>query len=151
MMVRKDLLQQIWGGDLTEAAQSETTPLTGILSSLTKLPVVTLTSAHEAAQPFAMMEDTDILEGVSLGDVLSEELGIDVPFGAIVLVQPQSFEHGFDGSAQKLGEILGAILLEMSQGSLDQDLKVDVSLAQKTNVAFSGTSSFPSLSASRLQ
>lgn len=146
MMVRKEILEQIWGNDLVAATKAETTPLTGILASLTKLPVVTLSSGHEAARPFALLEDTEVLEGVSLGDVLSEELNLEVPFGALILVQPKDFDLGFDVSAQKLGEVLGAILLEMSQGSVEQDLTIDPTLAGAPEVI-----GFSSLSGTRLQ
>ncbi len=151
MVVRKEILEQIWGGDLVEAAKAEVTPLTGILASLTKLPVVTLTSSHEAARPFAMLDGAEVLEGVSLGDALAEELELEVPIGALVLVQPKGFDLGFDVSAQKLGEVLGAILLEMSQGQTDIDLKIDPTLAEQSGMALSRTAGFSAMSASRLQ
>lgn len=109
------VIGQIWGGDLSEDCNAQEAPLAGLLGSLMDVPVVTLSSEAKMERPIAMMEETEVLPGATLGDVLAEELSIEVPFGALVLIQPKSFAKSQDLSGQKLGEILGHIILEMTQ------------------------------------
>ncbi len=111
------VIGQIWGGDLSEDGEQQGSPLAGLLGSLMDVPVVTLCSEAAMLRPIAMMEETEVLPGASLGDVLAEELSIEVPFGALVLIQPKGFAKSQDLSGQKLGEILGHIILDMSQGA----------------------------------
>lgn len=113
---RNGLIAQIWGGDLSESGDLQGSPLAGLLGSLMDVPVITLASDAEMTRPIAVMEETDILDDASLGDVLSEELGIEVPYGALILVMPRDFAQSNDLSGQKLGEILGQIILDMTQG-----------------------------------
>jgi len=111
------VIGQIWGGELSEDQEAKGAPLAGLLGSLMDVPVVTLSSEAKMQRPIAMMEETEVLPGATLGDVLAEELSIEVPFGALVLIQPKDFSKSQDLSGQKLGEILGHIILEMSQGT----------------------------------
>ena len=115
-MERNGLIAQIWGGDLSEGGDLQGSPLAGLLGSLMDVPVIALASDAEMARPIAVMEETEILDDVSLGDVLSEEMGIEVPYGALILVMPKDFSQSQDLSGQKLGEILGHIILDMTQG-----------------------------------
>lgn len=116
MVEHSGLIGQIWGGTLTVEAEQGASPLAAVLGSLMDVPVVTLASDVEKTRPFAVMEETEVLPGASLGDVLAEELSIDIPYGALVLVQPKDFTKAQDLSGQKLGEIIGHIILEMAQG-----------------------------------
>lgn len=137
-MERHGLIAQIWGGDLTEDKDSMGSPLAGLLGSLMDVPVITLTSDATMQRPIAVMEETEVLPGASLGDVLSEELGIDVPYGVLVLIQPAGFAKSKDLSGQQLGEILGHIILEMTQGVHSVDATGEERAEDLMRVAMSG-------------
>ena len=127
-MERNGLIAQIWGGDLSEGGEKQASPLANLLGSLMDVPVITLTSVAKMARPIAVMEETEVMEGVSLGDALSEELAIDVPYGALILIQPDGFSKSQDLTSKKLGEMLGHIILDMTRGVHSVD-------ATKTEVA----------------
>ncbi len=120
------------------------------------LTVITLTSKGDLPQPIAMMESAEVLPGTSLGDVLAEELGLDVPYGALVLVQPQGFAAAKDYSGNRLGELLGNVILQMTkQGQsiqiADVDRRAGVSRALDFATSFAPSSQISHPSASRLQ
>ncbi len=109
------LIAHIWNGDIALEDASKVSPLTGLLGSLLNIPVITVSCNAELAKPFALLESDEIVPGASLGDVLSEELSVDVPYGALVLVQPQEFSRQRDYTSAELGEILGGVILDMAQ------------------------------------
>ena len=115
-MERNGLIAQIWGGDLSESDEQLASPLAGLLGSLMDVPVITLTSVASMARPIAVMEETEVMEGVSLGDALSEELSMEIPYGSLILIQPEGFTRNQDLTSKKLGEVLGQIILDMAKG-----------------------------------
>ncbi|GAA6209915.1 hypothetical protein NBRC116601_32080 [Cognatishimia sp. WU-CL00825] len=120
------------------------------------LPVITLTSKRDLSQPIAMMESAEVLPGISLGDVLAEELGLDVPYGALVLVQPQGFSDAKDYSGNRLGELLGNVILQMTkQGQSiqisDVNRRAGDSTALDFTTSFAATGHISHPSASRMQ
>ena len=113
-MEYEQLLTQIWGGAIEIDRSADKTALSALVTSLVSVPVVALTSTADLKRPVAVMESSDLMDGVSLGDILAEELGIEVPYGAMVLIQPKSAAQGTDLSAKKLGEFLGRVLLDVA-------------------------------------
>gem|GEM_PF-4270135 len=151
---RNGLIAQIWGGDLSEGESLQGSPLAGLLESLMDVQVITLASDAEMKRPIAVMEETEILDGASLGDVLSEEMGIEVPYGALILVMPKDFSRSQDMSGQKLGEILGHIILDMTQGQYSVSPDVSGKAKDLVHLAASGQAAalkLSGLSGSRLQ
>lgn len=134
-MERNGLIAQIWGGDLSESDAQLDTPLAGLLGSIMGVPVVTMTSVAKMLRPIAVMEDTEVMEGVTLGDALSEELDMDVPYGALILIQPEGFARNQDLTSKKLGEVLGQIILDMTQGVYSVDAKATVAAEEFLHVA----------------
>lgn len=104
------LLEQIWGNAIEVRAPAEMSPLARLLGSLLTVPLVTLVAHAEGGRPFAMMESDELLPGAPLGDILAEELGLDVPQDAVVLIEPVGFADASSYSGRALGEELGRIL-----------------------------------------
>ena len=154
-MERNGLIAQIWGGDLSEGDEQQGSPLAGLLSSLMDVPVITLNASSKMDRPIAVMEETEVIDGVSLGDALSEELSIEVPYGALVLIQPEGFTKSQDLSSKKLGEILGHIILDMTQGVHSVDSSNSVEAEEFVQAAMGGQLAsavkLSGISASRLQ
>ena len=110
------VLEQIWSGAIEARASENMSPLARLLGALLTVPMVTLVAHAEVARPFAMMETDELLPGAPLGDVLAEEMGLDVPRDALVLIEPVGFADAMSFSGRALGEELGRILNEIATG-----------------------------------
>ncbi len=108
------LLEQIWS-EMIEARQPEDmSPLARLLGALLSVPMITLVSRGAGDRPFALMEGDELLPGASLGDILAEELGMDVPRDAVVLIEPVAFADAQSFSGHALGEELGRVLTDIA-------------------------------------
>lgn len=107
------LLAQIWGGSIELDRAAEPSGLVALLTSMISVPLVVLQSDAEMDRPYAFMETTEVMDGVILGDVLPEEMELEVPYGAMIVVEPKGF---FDKktSAGALGQILGLVLMDIA-------------------------------------
>lgn len=92
--------------------------LAALLTSMVSCPVVVLHSGADLDRPYALMESTELMEGVTLGDVLAEELGLEIPYDAMVLIEPLGYFDNQTVSGSKLGELLGLALLDVAHPSL---------------------------------
>lgn len=108
------LLEQIWGDAIECRAPSDMSPLAKLLSALLTVPTVALVSHAGGARAHALMESAELLPGASLGDVLAEELGIDIPHDAVVLIEPVASAEAEEISGHALGQQLGHILVELA-------------------------------------
>jgi len=113
------LLEQIWSGAIEARTADNMSPLARLLGALLTVPMVTLVSRSEVARPFAMMETDELLPDAPLGDVLAEELGLEVPRDALVLIEPVGFADARSFSGRALGEELGRILNQVATSSPD--------------------------------
>ena len=94
----------------------ETKPsgLSAMLTAMISAPLVVLQSKAPLDRPYAAMETVELMEGVSFGDVLAEELELEVPYGAMILIEPEGFFETQSISGAKLGELLGLALLDVA-------------------------------------
>ena len=116
------ILEQIWGEQISVLDSKTLSPLAGLLQSLVDTPIIVLASSC-SRYPFALPDHFELMPGLSLGDVIDEELGCHVPEGATVLVEPVDFARKQDFSGRKLGEMLGEVLLGLlKKESLDPEL-----------------------------
>lgn len=113
-MKQNSLLEQIWSEAIELRQPGQMSPLAGLLGTLLTVPTVTLVSHGGAERPFAMMEGAELLPGASLGDILAEELGIDVPRDAVVLIEPAAFADAEEFSGSELGQKLGNVLMDIA-------------------------------------
>ncbi|MGE4326594.1 MAG: hypothetical protein AB7E21_10860 [Pseudodonghicola sp.] len=113
-MREERLLEQIWGDAIEYRAPADMSPLAKLLSALLTVPTVALVSHAGVARAHALMESAELLPGASLGDVLVEELGIDIPHDAVVLIEPVASAEAEEVSGNALGQDLGHILIELA-------------------------------------
>jgi len=121
-MQRKILLERIWSQFIKMPESGCVSPLASILESLQPEKVVTLVQDSPLTAPYIMTEDTVLLPGVSLGDVLAEEFNVNVPKNSIVLVEPAHLANAKEYDPKEIGEVLGRILTDIvsnGQGFLD--------------------------------
>lgn len=67
----------------------ETSRTAGLIRQILPIRLVCLVSSRPDAKPQLLPESVELMPGITLGDVLVEELGIEVPYGALVLVETQ--------------------------------------------------------------
>lgn len=120
-MVRGELLAQIWDGSVQFDHENQQSPLSDLLGTIIRVPVVSLISSEKMNRPMALVEETELMDGASLGDILMEEMGLDVPQGALILVLPEGFMRATDYTGQQLGQVVGRIILDMAQIAINKD------------------------------
>ncbi len=85
-MPQERFIELIWQGDIAAASGAGASRFQRALGALLPLRIVSLAATAGVERRQIMAEATSLMPELSLGDVLAEELGIDVPFGALVLV-----------------------------------------------------------------
>ncbi len=94
-MQYKHILEQIWSGSITALANPQESRIAGLLGELNPVAMVCLRSRRPMIRDYVLPEFFELVPGLPLGDVLAEELGLDVPYGALVVI-----EAALEGSAQ---------------------------------------------------
>ena len=115
-----ELLQLIWQNAVMPAQSPVADRFARLIGAMVPTNVVHLVAAAPMSGPAVYTDETEVMPGVSLGDVLAEELGLDVPYGTIVVVESQAAHaagRGADGCegelSQRLGAVVGRILLDI--------------------------------------
>jgi hypothetical protein len=80
------LLELIWQGDIQPASGPCSSRLQRGLGALLPLRTVSLAAGSGVDRRCILTDETELLPDVPLGDVLAEELSIDVPAGALVVI-----------------------------------------------------------------
>ncbi|MCA1777765.1 MAG: hypothetical protein LC676_19810 [Loktanella sp.] len=83
------IFELIWQGDLQLAKGSGVRQKRRVLSALLPLRVVFLTASRGVDRSFILSVDTEVLPEITLGDVLAEELSIDIPSGTLVVISDE--------------------------------------------------------------
>lgn len=86
-MKRNALLEQIWSGAVTLFDAGTPGEIARGVMALLPVRTISLKNAGCHPLPRILNESEELLPGLTLGDVLSEELGIDVPYGALVVFE----------------------------------------------------------------
>ncbi|WP_212522750.1 hypothetical protein [Actibacterium sp. MT2.3-13A] len=90
--------------------------MAGLLKGLLPVRAVHLSATAGVDRVCILSDETELLPGLPLGDVLVEELGIDVPYGTAIVI---SEEDGQDGPttdedmSYNLGMVVGNALLDV--------------------------------------
>lgn len=113
-LVEEQILRSIWSGEAALGCKEEQSPLALLLDSILSVPIVCLTVPLGDQTPIALADSMELMPGCMLGDILSEELGVDVPINCIILVEPQIRSDAPPMSAKELGRNLGLALSSLS-------------------------------------
>lgn len=114
-MKRSVFLEQIWGGSVTLFEGGEPGEIARGVMALLPVRTVSLRNAGSHELPRIMSEAEELLPGLTLGDVLGEELGIDVPFGALIVFEevataPEGLARDHDAVEAGKEAILGHLV-----------------------------------------
>ena len=113
-MTENKILEHIWSDAIELRASDRMSPLARILDAVVNIPTITLVSHLGNSHPVVFMESTELAFGATLGDILAEELGVQVPKGAVVLIESAEFADSKEYSGTELGQVLGNILLGLA-------------------------------------
>lgn len=107
-MTHDKLLEDIWVGNIQAARGSDAMTLSRQMRALVPVHHVSLTARTGVDRVAVMLDDAELLPALPLGDVVAEELGLDVPYGALVILR----EAGAAGDvSHDAGMLVGEILL----------------------------------------
>jgi hypothetical protein len=113
-MIGEDVLGQIWSNLVEPRALQDMSPLAQVLEAVLKVPTAGLVALSGLAEPVAFFEGEELIPGASLGDVLYEEMGLDVTPGSVVLIEPEKFADADAYSGKEIGQYLGTILMDLA-------------------------------------
>lgn len=80
------ILELIWQGDIQLAKGTRVRKKKRVLSALLPLRIVFLAAKRGVDRSCILLVETELLPEITLGDVLAEELSIDVPAGTLVVI-----------------------------------------------------------------
>lgn len=110
----RKLLELIWQGTVKPSKGARATRLAGLLTELLPVNTVCLTAACDLAETRVLTDETELEPALPIGDVLAEEMGLDVPYGTLVVIEnARGRATAWDMTAlsRQLGEIVGETLL----------------------------------------
>lgn len=121
------VLENIWTGRIRAARGGSATDLSRQLRALLPVHHVLLTAEACVDRVSVMLDDAELMPALPLGDVIVEELGVDVPYGALVILR----DAGSTGPVSyDAGLILGDVLLNlMRTGLFAMDRETDALFA----------------------
>ena len=113
-MRNSEILDLIWSGDARSGPEPATGKIQCTLSALLPVRLITL-SVDSGVERFHIVPETrELLPDASLGDVLVEELGIDVPVGSLILLQDAALLDATvseNDLSHDVGMLMGEVLI----------------------------------------
>lgn len=107
-------LEMIWQEAVRPADPAATASFKGLIDALLPVKSVLLSADHGVDSVAVIPDEVELMPALSLGDVLVEELQIDVPYGSLAILCEQSFLDGCVDSAsvsRAVGMAVGQTLL----------------------------------------
>ncbi|MBB05916.1 MAG: hypothetical protein CML03_10425 [Pseudooceanicola sp.] len=129
------LLEDIWVGRIRATRNNEGKILSRQLRALVPVHHVLLSAQETVDRVAVRTDDTEMMPALPLGDVLAEELKIDVPYGALVILR----DAGSSGPlSYDAGMMLGEVLLTVLRSGL-------FPMARETDALFAMAASYDQL------
>ena len=114
-MRNRTLLERIWDGSISVLSEPGTSATARLIKDLVPIKIVCLISSRPQVGPHLLPELTELLPGVTLGDVLVEELGIEVSYGALVLIESAISQDRHEDAGHHIGYGVSHALLDIVQ------------------------------------
>lgn len=126
-MRTEKLLRSIWREDVRVGDNATSRAFARGFQDIIQVRTLPLRIAGTEA-PVVMAEDTELMPGLPLGDVLAEELELDVPYGTLVVMLPETgpckdMPHGL---SRAFGQaVADTLLLAVVQSGLPVDRQTE--------------------------
>lgn len=124
----KNLLEMIWSGAVSRRPAQSRTPAAKLLSVLLPVRPVELVVTGGLLRPELLLDSAELLPGVTLGDVLAEELDLDLPYGSVILLEAAEAAPGRTARevSGDVGHLMGEMLLRLvGSGALPLERETD--------------------------
>lgn len=106
-MLGKQVLSLIWDNEVALADQEIHATFAHLFTRILPVRHVTLVTTYSSDIPVAMSDGVELAAGIALGDVLAEELPLDLPYDSLVLFLPREAR----GTSHLLGGAVAESLL----------------------------------------
>ena len=117
-----DVLRLIWRNGVALPDKGFGVRFRAALSSILPVQVVILIAKGGCTRPLVMADELELAPALPLGDVLVEELPLDLPYGTMVVMLPD----GGRSFSPLLGETVGeALVLAQSLGGVPMEHETD--------------------------
>ncbi len=112
--MRQRILELVWQGAVRPMSVTESSRLRRVFKAMLPMRIVCLAAAAGVSRISVLSDELEVMPALPLGDVIDEELGIDVPYGSLLVLcdedsvtQPMAYEDlSFD-----MGTAVGKVLL----------------------------------------
>ena len=113
--MRRKILELIWSDAVVAMDPGRAVRMRRLLQAMIPVKFVFLENRAGVIHPAVMPDDLEVMPELSLGDVVVEELGVDVPFGSMLVIQDESHPGYEDRHAMSMdiGIVVGRVLLEL--------------------------------------
>lgn len=110
-MRNQEFVQRIWDGSITPTLADGSNPIDRLLKPL--LPVKTVCLSMDDCKQTMVWSDRDpILPGATMGDLVGEELDINVPYGTMIILHNSKLAHApLTEVSYAVGRIVGSALI----------------------------------------
>ncbi len=127
MLRAEELLRLIWQDGVTFGAEPEMRAFGGALSEIVPVGTQPLLLRGGHGKPMLLADDVELMPALPLGDVLAEELSLDLPYGTLVALLPdRPRAPGMQGWSNDLGFVVGECLLHaVNNGTLPVERHTD--------------------------
>lgn len=106
-MRNRTLLELVWQGAIRPADGVAARQLARLLKDLLPVDCICLTATSGLRRSRVLSDETELMPALPLGDVLAEEMGLDVPYGSLVVIE----EAGQASVSRRLGAVVAELLL----------------------------------------
>lgn len=110
------LLESIWQGDIYASKCQRSREISRLLGKILPLDIIHFTAKSGITRSCIVSEHIELLPEIHLGDVLAEELDVDVPYGAMVVVYKERdwIETASQSNvSHELGLLIGDLLISL--------------------------------------
>lgn len=112
--MRQRILELVWQGVVRPMTVTESSRLRRVFKAMLPMRIVCLAASSGITRIAVLSDELEVMPALPLGDVIVEELGVDVPYGSLLVLcdedtvgQPMAYEDlSFD-----MGVAVGKVLL----------------------------------------
>ena len=112
------LLHAVWSAELCSGNDFRRSPIAATLRRLLSRPVIHLVTSAFGKDPYATYASVLVEDGLSLADVLEQELDVTVNDGDVVLIEPRSYVEDWRYSQAELGDHISKLLVGLAATDL---------------------------------
>lgn len=128
MSFRNDVLSVLWSGGASAVGDGEAGTFAQLLRALSPVRAMLVATEGGALEERVLLDDMEIMPSLSIGDIMAEELNLQVPYGTVIAFVPEAAMQDCAPPSvrgESLGKLLGQIILEaVNRGSFPMESEI---------------------------